>query len=278
MGRTVKHLGSRSCPADDSKVLMMVPTFPGEKLQHAHLSAYFASGDDSSVDQPSELNWYGLWIPWPIFWTSDMIATETVEDYGDVSDFDALFKQWLLECGTDGGEYYGGDVETSGGDPEEVATSEEPGDEELMNSGPIGPQIWFRREVVMRPYAAEGNNVIRFGDDFEASLSQFPSDGFGGLHMFGVVRHEHAAETNFNIELDDGDSKRGMGLLMGGDYTRVQAMIESNTGNLGDFIRTVLFGGDNYIEADTLKGAAGKATVKGSFDISSPLSRVGARI
>jgi hypothetical protein len=269
--RVVKHLGSRSCPADDAKVLMMVPTFPGEKLSWVTMSAYFASGDDSSVDQPSELNWYGLFLPWATFWATDlMISGGGAEDYGDVADFDALFEQWVLETAADGTEYYGGDVDQ---DPEEVAGEEEHADEELMDSGPIGPVRWFSREVVMRPYAAEGVNTIRFGDDFEAHLGKLPSAGMGGLHMIGVVRHEHAAETNFNIELDDATSKAGMGLLMAGDYTKAQAIIEANTANLGDYVRTILFGGDNYIEADTLKGAAGKGTIKGQFGISTPLSR-----
>lgn len=271
--RVVKHLGSRSCPADDSKVLMMVPTFPGEKLQSVNLSAYFACGGSTAIDQPGELNWYGLFLPWPTFWATDlMISSGGTEDYGDVADFDSLFKMWVLETGGDGTEYYGGDVDA---DAENVADSEEISDEELINSGPIGASRWFIREVVSRPYAVEGALAVRFGDDFEAHLNRFPSAGMGGLHMFGIVRHEHAAETNFNIELDDATSKAGMGILMGGDYTRAQAMIQGNTAALGDYIRTILFGGDNYIEADTLKGDTGKATVKGSFSISTPLSRRG---
>ncbi len=269
--RVVKHLGSRSCPADDSKVLMLVPTFPGEKLKFVNLSAYMACGEDSGIDQPSEVNWYGLFIPWSTMWATDLaVSGGSTEDYGDVADFDDLFKKWILETGGDGTEYFGGDVDA---DPESVAGEEEHSDEELLYSGPIGPVRWFSREVVMRPYAAEGPQAIRFGDDFAARLNRLPSTGYGGLHMFGVARYEFAAETNFNIELDDATSKMGMGLLMAGDYTKAAAIIEGNTASLGDFIRTVLFGGDNYIEADNLKGAAGKATVKGVFGIETALSR-----
>lgn len=268
--RVVKHLGSRSCPADDAKVLALIPTFPGEKPQYIEMSAYFASGDDSSIDQPSELNWYGLFMPWSLALTTTMLSGAGPDDLGSVSDYDDLFQSWVLELAGDGTEYYGGDVDA---DPESESSEESHSDEELIDSGPIGVQKWFSREVVMRPYAAEGNNVIRFGDDFEARLTRLPSTGYGGLLMLGIARFEHAAETNFNIELDDATSKEAMGLMMGGDYTKVQAMIEGNTASLGDYIRTVLFGGDNYIEADTLKGAAGKGTVKIQCGISTPLSR-----
>lgn len=269
--RVVKHLGSRACPADDSKVLLLVPTFPGEKVKSVSMSAYFACGGDSGIDQPSEVNWVGLFIPWSTLWATDLVVTGgSTVTFSDVAHFDELFKQWVLETGGDGSEYFGGDVDA---DPEGVAGEEEHADEELLHSGPIGPVQWFRREVIMRPYAAEGLGAIRFGDDFSARLNRLPSTGYGGLHMFGLVRHEHAAETNFNIELDDAVSKMGMGLLMAGDYTKVQAMVEGNTAALGDYLRTVLWGGDNYIEADCLKGEPGKGHVKAAFVIETALSR-----
>jgi len=271
--RVVKHLGARSCPADDAKALILVPTFPGEKIQWLNMSAFFASGDDSSIDQPGEINWYGLFLPWSTMWATDLfISGGGPEDFGDVADFDSLYKMWVLETGGDGTEYYGGDVDA---DAESVAGEEEHSDEELIESGPIGPVRFFSREVIMRPYAAEGNNVIRFGDDFECHLTRMPSTPYGGLLMMGVVRHEHAAESNFNIELDDATSKAGMGLMMAGDYDKVQAMVQSNTAALGDYIRTVLFGGDNYIEADTLMGPAGKAAIKAQVGIQSVLTRRG---
>lgn len=268
--RVVKHTGARSVPADDSKVLLMVPTFPGEKVRSVRLSAYFASGDDSSIDQPGECNWYGLSVPWSLFWATDLIRGQNVEDFGDVDDFDALFKEWLR--GPDADQYYGGDVDA---DPEEVATEEQHASEELLASGPIGVQKWFAREVVMQPYAAEGNNVIRFGDSFSGVVGKVQTHSFGSLLMFGMVRFEHAAETNFNIELDDATSKEGMGLLLSGDYSKVRALVQGNTAGLGDYLRTVLYGGDHYVEADTLKGPAGKAVVKAQVVIDTPLSRHG---
>jgi len=269
--RVVRHLGARSVPADDSKILAVMPLFPGETVSWMNISAYFASGDDSSVDQPSECNWYGISIPWPILWATGLRKGAGVETMAGVPEWDELYKDWLLETseGTPGGERYGGDVDS---DPEEVEGEQTTtGDEEMLDSGPIGPYRWFSREVVMRPYAAEGNNVIRFGDDFEAHLSRFKKASYGQVLLFGMVRYEHSVETNFNLELDDATAQRAIGLLISGDYPKVQSVVESDSGALGDWIRTVLFGGDTYIEQDTLKGAAGKAAVKIQLGIDSPL-------
>lgn len=267
--RVVKHLGARSCAGDAAVPLMLVPTFPGEKVIRAHISGYFASGDDSAIDQPGELNWYGISVPWPIFWATEMLnAGASPEDFGDVTDFDQLYNMWLKQA-TD--ESYGGDVDI---DPE--TTTGEEGHaltEELIDSGPIGVSKWYSREVVMHPLAAEGNTVIRFGDSFNAFLKNIPTAAFGTLLMFGIVRFATTAESNFNIELDDATSREGMGLLLTGDYTKVGAMVEGNTAALGDYLRTVLYGGDNYIEADTIKEPAGKAIVKGAFTIETKMGR-----
>lgn len=271
--RIVRHLGSRSCPADTATVLMAVPTFPGEKLMGVHMDGYFASGVASAIDQPGELNWYGITLPWQLAFTTSMLDTgSAVTVLGGVPAFDLLFQEWL-KGGDD--EYWGGDVNA---DPE-IISGEEGHDmsgangKELIHSGPIGVSKWFVREKLMIPLAAEGNTVIRFGDSFTASPTKINNHAMGSLHLFGIVRHEFAAETNINIELDDATSKEGMGLLLAGDYTKVKAKVEEDTGALGDFLRTVLYGGDNYIEADTLKGPAGKGHVKATFVIQTSMGR-----
>lgn len=271
MGRVVKHIGARSCPGDDSKVLLVVPTFPGEKINHVRLNCYFASGDDQSIDQPGEMNWYGLTIPWSLVFATPMLnAGAVVGDLGDVVDFDQLYGMWLRSAALTADQYWGGDVDQ---DLEEESDEEGHTGEELIDSGPIGVHQWFTREILMQPFAAEGNNVIRFGDSFAGVVSKVRVSNMGGLCLFGVVRSEVTAETNFNAELDDGVSKEGMALLLSGDYTKINAKVAGDTSALGDFIRTTLYGGDHYVEADTLKAPAGKAVVKAVFVIDSPLSR-----
>lgn len=270
--RVVKHIGARQTASDISKVLLAIPYFPGEKIVSCRMSCYFASGAASAIDQPGEINWYGITVPWSLVWATNMMnAGGSPGVLAGVPAIDTLYVQWLKDVAdSEAGERFGGDesdTETVSGEEGHVA-------EELIDSGPIGVHKWFNREVIMTPFAAEGNTVIRFGDAFSANPS-IPAAAMGGLALFGVSRFDPAAQTEFNVELDDTTSREMMGLLIAGDYTKVKAKIEGDTSGTGDFLRTVLFGGDNYIEADTLKGPTGVSTVKASILIDSPISRNG---
>lgn len=269
--RVVKHIGARSIIEDDAKVLMAIPTGPGEKIMGGRISAYFASGDDSAIDQPGECNWYGIMVPWSlVFATSLLDGGQAPSILDTVAKIDTLYEQWLASVNESGTEMYGGDVDA---DPETKSGEEGHVSDELLDSGPIGVAKWYSRETLMLPLAAEGNTVIRFGDFFQGRIPSIPAPKMGGLALFGMVRFAAAAETNFNIELDDVTSKEAMGYLISGDYTTINARVEGDTGAIGDYLRTVLYGGDNYVEADTLKGPAGKAVVKANFFIKSALSR-----
>ncbi len=271
--RVTKYIGARSCAADESKVLLLIPTFPGERVRNIRLECYCAAGGASAIDQPDEVNWYGIQVPWQIAMTTPMLGGLTPSVLAGVPEYDDLFRMWLR--GATGDERFGGDAND---DPEETAGDEGHGDtstapEELIESGPIGVQKFFSREVLCTPFAAEGTQVIRFGDQFSASTGPVPTAALGSILMFGMVRFEEGANTEFNVEMDDATSREAMGLLMGGDYTKVKNMIAGNTSTLGDIIRTILFGGDNYIEADTLKGDNMKAYVKAVVAIDGPLDR-----
>lgn len=269
--RIVKHIGARVVAADSSKPLIIVPYFPGEKIINVRMNGYFATDDDSAIDEPGECNWHGLSIPWSlVFATNMMNAGNTVSQMTTVANWDTLFNQWLRAADEGTGEKFGGDVDA---DPEDKSGEEGHVNEELLNSGPIGVHEWFTRERLLLPIAAEGNTVIRFGDYFEKATGPIPTHSMGGIAMLGMVRYDVNVETNFNIELDDTNSRINIGALMAGDYTTIKARIEGDTSAVGDYLRTVLFGGDNYIEASTLKAPSGQAFIKASFVIDGPISR-----
>lgn len=271
MSRVVKHIGARSCPTDAARVLMAVPFFPGEKIKNMRMSGYFASGDASAIDQPGELNWYGITIPWSLVFTSQLLNVgAAVETLASVTDIDQLYDSWLRSVDAATSERFGGDAD----DDVEKTSGEEVHEDELIDSGPIGVHQFFTREIIMDPLAAEGNTVIRFGDRFFEATGPIPGAAMGGLLLMGLVRFDAGANTEFNVELDNTTSREAMGLLISGDYTKVKAKVEGDTGAVGDFLRTVLFGGDNYVEADTLKGPAGKAVIKASLYIESAISRL----
>lgn len=268
--RIVKHLGSRSCPEDAAKVLVAVPYFPGEKFRSISMDCYFASGDSSAIDQPGEVNWYGITVPWGhVFSTAMLDAGADPDVFVNPAAIDKLYTQWLRAVDEGTAERWGGDVSD---DPETTSGEEGHVNEELLDSGPIGVHQWFSREVLMRPMAAEGNTVIRFGDSF-STRTKAPGHALGGILLMGMVRFSPDVQTEFNVEFANANAKEMMGLLMLGDYTKVKAMIEGDTSTKGDFLRTTLFGGDTYIESNTLKGPAGKAHIKAKFVIDSPISR-----
>lgn len=269
--RRVKHIGGRSVAGDESKVLIAVPFFPGETITNIAIDAYFGSGTSSAIDQPGELNWYGLTIPWALVFATQMMVGGLVPDpMASVDDIDELYERYLRSANLGAAKRFGGDAE----DDVELTEGEAGHDQqELIDSGPINVHQFFTREVLMRPIAAEGNTIIRFGDFFNANTGHIPSPKGGGMMLFGCVRFDMDAETNFNIELDDATSREAIGLLIAGDYTKIKAKIEGDASSAGDYLRTVLFGGDAFIEADTLKEPAGKAIVKAVISIDGPLSR-----
>lgn len=272
--RTTRYLGARTVTKDDATVLTIMPLFPGESVAGMQIDAYAVALSDEDVSNPLEMNWYGLGLPWTHVLTTTALSLGTLgAQLTTVALWDSLYEQYLLDTSQDGTEYYGGDVDV---DPE--ITLEEEGhiasDEELIDSGPTGPYRWFRREILSRTHVAAGNATVRGGDEFRASPGrQVRTLKQAQILLFGMVRHEIDAETNFNLELDDATAIEAMGLLTLGDYDKVKGFIRSNSGAVGDFIRTVLYGGDSYIEASTMKGTSVKAYCKIKLDVTGPLDR-----
>ena len=83
------------------------------------------------------------------------------------------------------------------------------------------------------------------------------------------------AESNFNAEITNANRRYARDILVSGDRTRVEGHILNDT---GDYIRTVLFGGDTFLESDTAKELDAKAYAKGVVTVETPyqLTRFGA--
>ena len=269
--RVVRHGSGRTIATEDAKLLTLMPIFPGESVKSVEGSCYAACLTDVDVSNPPELNWWGITVPWQIIFATTMLAgSHAMANLDTVAAWDALYEMYLLDTSQNGDEKWGGDVDT---DPEGVSTEEGHDDEELIDSGLIGIKRFFRRETLLQPYAAAGNDTIRFGDGFYFNTPVKGPGSMGGVLMFGCVRHDIQVETNFNLELDDVTAIEAIGLLMAGDYTKIRAMIKGNAAALGDYIRTTLFGGDAFIEASTYTDPSLKAYSKVVAFIETPLQR-----
>ena len=272
MFRIARHLGARSVPADDHRVLAAFPVFSNESVTGIRGTVTAMTTARSFADQPSEVNWYGVYVPWPVFMTylkdSDGDAQKPWPD--SAAKLDRRIRDLLFEAGEDGNEYYGGDgIQGANDDLTHAISESSSGEAELAGGfmGPTGVHRWFSRETFLRPWGADGDNQTRFWDDFEFSV---PLSGGPGLYTFSCLRYEHAAETNFNIEGSGGSELSALNLLTGGDLSRINYRLKYDTSGLSDHMRTMLFGGDNFIEADTLKGESVKCYIKAALTVQTP--------
>lgn len=287
--RMARFMTGRSCAADDTKVAAVLPIFTGERGKSLYMDFKAVSrgtgfggitGTPSSYpDQFNEINVHALWVPWHIMQTHHGVnRADSPEEFDSADDWDKLFRNLLFEWQSNGNEYYGGDADA---DPliytqhDDAASSSADASEAesvaaMGSMGPLGIIRLFGREVWADNEVTDGDGKVRQSVQYEVSLPlAMPGPGFV---IVGVVRYEHAAETNFNYEVTNDARKRARNMLIGGDLMRVQAHIEKNTSSEGDWIRTVLFGGDAYIEADTVKGENMKLYAKGVFTVETPYS------
>lgn len=263
--RVVRHIGGRSVNQSEAKLLATIPYGAGEKLRNLRIDAYAATRANSYADQPSEINWVVLDVPWGVILTHSSLDALTGGPgaLDTAAEWDTLFRNLVLQYGTDGNEYYGGDFDQTDKDVvpapgSDAAASSEPA---IVSAGPSGLVRLFSREVLMRPLLSDGDAAVRYFDEWNARITKSPLRESGGVVMVGAVRYEIAAQTNFGVEWD-ADRAKGLRSLIGGDLSRIQAIIGGETGDVGDALRTMLFGGDNYAEADTLKSDDAKCYIK----------------
>ena len=308
--RLQRFITGRDAPADSSRVLAVAPVWKGETLRAFYMDAYamtrgagagrFGTGESSFPDQPTEINWHVLWIPWDIAATHSRNIPEQTSSQSGVgenvhpasvlnerdagSEWDALFRNILFEWSASGSEYYGhGEADL---EPIEVAQdrqaeadttgagaeAERASVAERGTMGNLGIIRLYGREVLMRPAISDGDGKVRFGDDINIQTqAKIAGPGFV---VAGVVRYEISTETNWNAEINSVARQAARNMLIGGDAARVQAHILHDNSPIGDYIRTILFGGDTYVEADTLKGSHAKVSAKGVATVETPYSLI----
>lgn len=266
--RTVRHLGARTANPDDSKLLTVTPIFAGESLNSfsTRMAAVIDGGGSQTSAYLGEVNFVGLFVPWAVIFTHVDTTGAVTEPSDAANHWDKIFSNLVFEWGTDKNEFYGGDsiqgsvddvIPEPGASPAASTDQDEPlvglpNPYDGSAKGPLGVVRLFSEETLMYPQGnSEGANA-----DHAAYFNWhkgFGGGGFnpisGGCVMTGVVRYEAAqTETNFNVEFSGTSERAGFSAMIGGDITRVQQMIAADTTELGDHMRTVLFGGDNFNE------------------------------
>lgn len=289
MIRMPRFMVARNVNADSAKVGLILPIYTHEVLQKLYIDVKCMTrgtglggvvGTPTSYsDQYNEINWHILYVPFSV-WSTNMNAQRTgYAPPRNEDDLDQLFRRLLFEWEANGNEYYGGDYDgdpltfnreddTEGGSATE--STDEPNDSvaERGSFGPTGIVRLLGREVWMQNMVSDGDGKARQGDEFMVDLPMMlPGPGY---ILGGAVRYEHATQDNFNVTDISAAQVPAEAMLLGGDMMRVQAHIEKDSTVMGDWMRTILFGGDAYIDDDTVKGEAAKMYWKGVATIQTP--------
>lgn len=227
-------MGSRLVSgAEKGYALVAIPTLDGEVVERIRVDALVLTRDEEGFDQPTMSNWFGVHLPIQ-FGSVSGITTTILDDYLD--DFHNI---------TAADTYLGGEANPSGEVTSWYGGEEAPG----FNS-------WFRRHKLMRPIPqgfkgtviTEG--VAAWMDEFSTRIDmnrKFPE----GVLILGIQAFEIAAQTDFGVaEMDTSASRVNIG----------EALREFHTTNATSAkVAEVLWGGDNYIEADSFKNADRRA-------------------
>lgn len=118
-------------------------------------------------------------------------------------------------------------------------------------------------------FSTAGVNDLVYSDSFEVSESALvngPGFAIAGVTRYAVDETEGFSATyapginpasgvspvgrqpGSTARSGDESRNRALNMLFGGDHDRVNWQIRNGTGYTGDYIRSLLFGGDNYLE------------------------------
>lgn len=241
--RIVKHLGARGCPADDSVVLAAIPILRGETLRGLHLDWRNFLG--AATVTAEELNLHAVFVPWTLVGSQDSITGAIL---------DSLLERSVADDDIADLHY--------GGEPNTLVTPF--GREDFVDmQDVVGVESIYRSEGLMTPDTALGIGVLSiYNRNVRIRKNYFFPES--GMILCGVVRYEHSAQTSFGVAEADGSAnlRHWAGALRG--------PLDEEGDDQRDKLRELLYGGDNYIEADKFGGNAVQSVLKLQAVIGTP--------
>lgn len=230
--RLVRHMAARRCPTAATKVLVAIPVLRGESCRSLHLDGVIIQTDEDGYDQLLEANWYGIFIPFQ--WAgSSSVGTGGLET-----------ELALAISNQDGTSPWGGEPNPGGASAEWI-------DRQVMGQ----TTIFFRRETWLKPSIGVPDTAAvpvalntqgRGVDTFKTTVHRRMDFDSDGILIVGVHRGTVLAQTDFGVaELDDSASLTEFMIAL----TQPSTAANANAQQLAE----LLYGGDTFIEADTLK-------------------------
>lgn len=227
--RYPKHLGTRLIGDPGAACIIAMPVVEGEVVERVALDGMALTKDaESNVDQPPFFSWCGIYTP-QSFSQGSWVNT--------VGGLDELLKDAENE---NAGDHWGGEVDTSAGT----------GNLDVGIGFAGGAKVIFRRNVWGRPMPvgldAEGNADARFFDDFRTVLHLNARVSAPGMLLFGARMWDASAQTTFGVFNLDNTVKVD-------DFIRGYRQPWSVETDAAGGVSELFYGGDNYIEADSVK-------------------------
>lgn len=302
--RIPRHMSIRTCDADSTTVLNVIPVGTSEVLGNVtgtlHATSIPERGNAALYTSPFgmlEYNIYGLWVPTLIAQTFSRDPDATPAIPASMAEWDTLFRRLLFEWGSDGNEYYGanpdgstttydtvknvfvrrhGNTDTApNNDPQATDTQDEPATAIASGEqgyGPQGIQRLFSAErwlsatapttitTSLTQFSAASLNDTVYADTLELDIMANTTGP--GFFILGALRYETKPSEGFAASYgqseDSGtaavsmaDKIRAMNAWMSGDINRVKYLINFDTTLVGDYLRSLLFGGDYSVKKIT---------------------------
>lgn len=231
--RNPVHVGSRLTEKDTelARCVVAVPIIRGEKVTSIGYDLMQLSKDeaDANWDQPPIFSWIAGFAPYTFGHSSGALTP---------AELDTM----VTELDHEAAGYLGGESS--------LTTSNFLGAE--FNS----PKVIFRRDVIGTPTAVGkdllDNTDARFSDHARGSIKTGFEASCSGMLLFGSRVYRNDAETTFGVQ--DMDASAANNTLAAAYFDPYDA---DNTN--ADNVMEVLYGGDNYIEADSFKEVARRA-------------------
>lgn len=218
-------------------------------MRSLHLDGVAVQTDEDGYDQLLEINWYGIFIPFQ--WASARgIGTGDMEvDFALAAVQQDVTHPW-------------------GGEPNPGGAASE-----WLDKNAIGQSsLFFRRETWMKPSIGVPDTAAvpvalntqgRGVDTFKTTVRRRMDFDNDGVLMVGVFRGEVIAQEDFGVaELDVSASLSEVLIAL----TQPASAANANSQQIAE----LLYGGDTFVEADTIKNGNIVAYLKAIATIATP--------
>lgn len=234
--RRVTHtFGRVVSTASAGWAMVAIPLLPGETMRQLHIDTFVCTDDQGAIQPDSAILYMPVVGMVPFDWTGTQTISEAAAEYNS-------FVTGLVEAVNKGpGEW------DSNADATQVIRPSGLDSYEVMHAEwrmltPIGqPAVWEVAEVLS---VADSRHVDRYRIKVEKN---YRAEN-GALVIYGIWSPAVSAQTEFGAGLMDSMSTSDLWEIIQGGQDEL-----TDLSSAGQATLELLYGGDTYIESDTLK-------------------------